>query len=264
MEGVPIVGGRDAILSAVKKYSIDQIMFAIPSASTEDKRDILNICKETKCELKSLPGIYQLANGEVSLSKMKAVNVEDLLGRDPIKVDMAEVFRQLTGKTILVTGGGGSIGSELCRQIAAHNPKQLIIFDIYENNAYAIQQELVRKYGDKLNLVTLIGSVRDSRRLDMIFDKYRPDIVYHAAAHKHVPLMETSPNEAIKNNVVGTYKVAYMALKYDVERFVLISTDKAVNPTNIMGASKRLCEMVIQSMERISENYDFDSLPSFL
>lgn len=261
MEGVPIVGGRDAILSAVKKYSIDQIMFAIPSASVEDKRDILNICKETKCELKSLPGIYQLANGEVSLSKMKAVNVEDLLGRDPIKVDMAEVFRQLTGKTILVTGGGGSIGSELCRQIAAHNPKQLIIFDIYENNAYAIQQELVRKYGDKLNLVTLIGSIRDSRRLDMIFDKYRPDIVYHAAAHKHVPLMETSPNEAIKNNVVGTYKVAYMALKYDVERFVLISTDKAVNPTNIMGASKRLCEMVIQSMERISENNDFASLP---
>lgn len=261
MEGVPIVGGRDSIMNAVKTYNIDRIMFAIPSASTEDKRDILNICNETKCELKSLPGIYQLANGEVSLSKMKAVNVEDLLGRDPIKVDMAEVFRQLTGKTILVTGGGGSIGSELCRQIAAHNPKQLIIFDIYENNAYAIQQELVRKYGDKLNLVTLIGSVRDSRRLDMIFDKYRPDIVYHAAAHKHVPLMETSPNEAIKNNVVGTYKVAYMSLKYDVEKFVLISTDKAVNPTNIMGASKRLCEMVIQSMERISENDNFDSLP---
>ena len=261
MEGVPVVGGRDSIMNAVKTYNIDRIMFAIPSASTEDKRDILNICKETKCELKSLPGIYQLANGEVSLSKMKTVNVEDLLGRDPIKVDMAEVFRQLTGKTILVTGGGGSIGSELCRQIAAHNPKQLIIFDIYENNAYAIQQELVRKYGDKLNLVTLIGSVRDSRRLDMIFDKYRPDIVYHAAAHKHVPLMETSPNEAIKNNVVGTYKVAYMALKYDVEKFVLISTDKAVNPTNIMGASKRLCEMVIQSMERISENDNFDSLP---
>lgn len=260
MEGVPVVGGRDSIMNAVKTYNIDRIMFAIPSASTEDKRDILNICNETKCELKSLPGIYQLANGEVSLSKMKAVNVEDLLGRDPIKVDMAEVFRQLTGKTILVTGGGGSIGSELCRQIAAHNPKQLIIFDIYENNAYAIQQELVRKYGDKLNLVTLIGSVRDSRRLDMIFDKYRPDIVYHAAAHKHVPLMETSPNEAIKNNVVGTYKVAYMALKYDVEKFVLISTDKAVNPTNIMGASKRLCEMVIQSMERISENDNFDSL----
>lgn len=261
MEGVPVVGGRDSIMNAVKTYNIDRIMFAIPSASTEDKRDILNICKETKCELKSLPGIYQLANGEVSLSKMKDVNVEDLLGRDPIKVDMCEVFKQLTDKTILVTGGGGSIGSELCRQIAAHNPKQLIIFDVYENNAYAIQQELVRKYGNKLNLVTLIGSVRDSRRLDMIFDKYRPDIVYHAAAHKHVPLMETSPNEAIKNNVVGTYKVAYMALKYDVERFVLISTDKAVNPTNIMGASKRLCEMVIQSMERISENNDFDSLP---
>lgn len=261
MEGVPVVGGRDSIMNAVKTYNIDRIMFAIPSASTEDKRDILNICKETKCELKSLPGIYQLANGEVSLSKMKAVNVEDLLGRDPIKVDMAEVFRQLTGKTILVTGGGGSIGSELCRQIAAHNPKQLIIFDIYENNAYAIQQELVRKYGNKLNLVTLIGSVRDSRRLDMIFDKYRPDIVYHAAAHKHVPLMEASPNEAIKNNVIGTYKTAYMALKYGVEKFVLISTDKAVNPTNIMGASKRLCEMVIQSMERISENDNFDSLP---
>lgn len=261
MEGVPVVGGRDSIMNAVKTYNIDRIMFAIPSASTEDKLDILNICKETKCELKSLPGIYQLANGEVSLSKMKAVNVEDLLGRDPIKVDMAEVFRQLTGKTILVTGGGGSIGSELCRQIAAHNPKQLIIFDIYENNAYAIQQELVRKYGDKLNLVTLIGSVRDSRRLDMIFDKYRPDIVYHAAAHKHVPLMEASPNEAIKNNVIGTYKTAYMALKYGVEKFVLISTDKAVNPTNIMGASKRLCEMVIQSMERISDNDNFDSLP---
>lgn len=261
MEGVPVVGGRDSIMNAVKTYNIDRIMFAIPSASTEDKRDILNICKETKCELKSLPGIYQLANGEVSLSKMKAVNVEDLLGRDPIKVDMAEVFRQITGKTILVTGGGGSIGSELCRQIAAHNPKQLIIFDIYENNAYAIQQELVRKYGDKLNLVTLIGSVRDSRRLDMIFDKYRPDIVYHAAAHKHVPLMEASPNEAIKNNVIGTYKTAYMALKYGVEKFVLISTDKAVNPTNIMGASKRLCEMVIQSMERISDNDNFDSLP---
>lgn len=261
MEGVPVVGGRDSIMNAVKTYNIDRIMFAIPSASTEDKRDILNICKETKCELKSLPGIYQLANGEVSLSKMKNVNVEDLLGRDPIKVDMCEVFKQLTDKTILVTGGGGSIGSELCRQIADHNPKRLIIFDIYENNAYAIQQELNRKYGDKLNLTVLIGSVRDSRRLDMIFDKYRPDIVYHAAAHKHVPLMEASPNEAIKNNVVGTYKTAYMALKYGVEKFVLISTDKAVNPTNIMGASKRLCEMVIQSMERISENDNFDSLP---
>lgn len=261
MEGVPVVGGRDSIMNAVKTYKIDRIMFAIPSASTEDKRDILNICKETKCELKSLPGIYQLANGEVSLSKMKDVNVEDLLGRDPIKVDMCEVFKQITDKTILVTGGGGSIGSELCRQIAAHNPKRLIIFDIYENNAYAIQQELNRKYGDKLNLTVLIGSVRDSRRLDMIFNKYRPDIVYHAAAHKHVPLMEASPNEAIKNNVIGTYKTAYMALKYGVEKFVLISTDKAVNPTNIMGASKRLCEMVIQSMERISENDNFDFLP---
>lgn len=227
-------------------------MLTMPSASAKDKRDILNICKETNCELKSLPGIYQLANGEVLLSKMKSVAIEDLLGRDQIKVDMAEIFNQLKGKTILVTGGGGSIGSELCRQIAAHEPKQLIIFDVYENNAYEIEQELRRKYKDRLNLVVLIGSVRDTRRIDMVFEKFRPDIVYHAAAHKHVPLMETSPNEAIKNNVVGTYKTAYAALKYGAQKFVLISTDKAVNPTNIMGASKRLCEMVIQSMDVIS------------
>ena len=214
MEGVPIVGGRDSILASVEKYHIDQIMFAIPTASPQVKRDILNICKETKCELKSLPGLYQLANGDVSLSKMKPVAVEDLLGRDPIKVNMDEIFKYIKGKVILVTGGGGSIGSELCRQIAAHEPKQLIIFDVYENNAYEIEQELRRKYKDKLNLVVLIGSVRDSRRIDMVFKKYRPEIVYHAAAHKHVPLMETSPNEAIKNNVVGTYKTAYAALKY--------------------------------------------------
>lgn len=261
IEGTPIVGGRDTILENVEKYDIDTIMLTMPSASAKDKRDILNICKETHCELKSLPGIYQLANGEVLLSKMKSVAIEDLLGRDQIKVDMAEIFNQLKGKTILVTGGGGSIGSELCRQIAAHEPKQLIIFDVYENNAYEIEQELRRKYKDRLNLVVLIGSVRDTRRIDMVFEKFRPDIVYHAAAHKHVPLMETSPNEAIKNNVVGTYKTAYAALKYGAQKFVLISTDKAVNPTNIMGASKRLCEMVIQSMDVISKTGKNNLLP---
>lgn len=261
IEGTPIVGGRDTILENAEKYDIDTIMLTMPSASAKDKRDILNICKETHCELKSLPGIYQLANGEVLLSKMKSVAIEDLLGRDQIKVDMAEIFNQLKGKTILVTGGGGSIGSELCRQIAAHEPKQLIIFDVYENNAYEIEQELRRKYKDRLNLVVLIGSVRDTRRIDMVFEKFRPDIVYHAAAHKHVPLMETSPNEAIKNNVVGTYKTAYVALKYGAQKFVLISTDKAVNPTNIMGASKRLCEMVIQSMDVISRTGKNNLLP---
>ena len=261
MEGVPIVGGRDSIMESVEKYKIDQILLAIPTASPKDKRDILNICKETHCELKSLPGIYQLANGEVSLSRMKAVAVEDLLGRDPIKVNMEEIFQYIKGKTILVTGGGGSIGSELCRQIAGHEPKQLIIFDVYENNAYDIEQELKRKYKDKLNLVVLIGSVRDSRRINMVFENYKPDIVYHAAAHKHVPLMETSPNEAIKNNVVGTYKTAYAALKHGTQRFVLISTDKAVNPTSIMGASKRLCEMVIQSMDAVSKEGRVELLP---
>lgn len=261
IEGTPIVGGRDTILENAEKYDIDTIMLTMPSASAKDKRDILNICKETHCELKSLPGIYQLANGEVLLSKMKSVAIEDLLGRDQIKVDMAEIFNQLKGKTILVTGGGGSIGSELCRQIAAHEPKQLIIFDVYENKAYEIEQELRRKYKDRLNLVVLIGSVRDTRRIDMVFEKFRPDIVYHAAAHKHVPLMETSPNEAIKNNVVGTYKTAYAALKYGAQKFVLISTDKAVNPTNIMGASKRLCEMVIQSMDVISRTGKNNLLP---
>lgn len=260
LEDVPIVGGRDSILSAVSKYQIHQILFAIPSASPKEKRDILNICKETHCQLKSLPGIYQLANGEVSLSRMKAVAVEDLLGRDPIKVNLEEIFESIKGKTILVTGGGGSIGSELCRQIAGHDPKQLIIFDIYENNAYDIEQELKRTY-KHLNLTVLIGSVRDSRKINQVFETYKPDIVYHAAAHKHVPLMETSPNEAIKNNVIGTYKTAYAALKHKTKRFVLISTDKAVNPTNIMGASKRLCEMVIQSMDAISKAGEMDLLP---
>ena len=260
IEGVPIVGGRNSILKAVQKYQIDQILFAIPTASPQTIRDILNICKETHCELKRLPGVYQLAKGEVSVSKMKPVAVEDLLGRDPIKVDLQEIFQYLRGKTILVTGGGGSIGSELCRQIAEHEPKRLIIFDIYENNAYEIEQDLKRKFKN-LDLIVLIGSVRDSRRIDKVFKKYRPDIVYHAAAHKHVPLMETSPNEAIKNNVLGTYKTAYAALKYKTKRFVLISTDKAVNPTNIMGASKRLCEMIIQSMDAVSKEGRIDLLP---
>ena len=252
IEGIPIVGNRDDILVSAEKYKIDQILLAIPSASVEEKRDILNICKETGCEMKILPGIYQLVNGEVSISKMKNVAVEDLLGRDPIKVNMEEIFNALRNKTILVTGGGGSIGSELCRQIAAHGPKRLIIFEVYENNAYDIEQELRRKY-PKLDLVVLIGSVRDSRRINSVFADYRPDVVYHAAAHKHVPLMETSPCEAIKNNVLGTYKTASAALQSGCEKFVLISTDKAVNPTNIMGASKRLCEMVIQTMDRLSK-----------
>ena len=260
IENIPIVGGRDDILPSVEKYQIQQILIAIPSAKAEEKRDILNICKETGCELKILPGIYQLVNGDVILSKMKEVAVEDLLGREPIQVNLDEIFEHLKGKTILVTGGGGSIGSELCRQIAGHHPKQLILFEIYENNAYDIEQELKRKYSE-LNLVVLIGSVRDSRRIDWVFETYKPDIVYHAAAHKHVPLMEGSPNEAIKNNVIGTYKTAYAALKSGCQRFVLISTDKAVNPTNIMGASKRLCEMVIQSMNQISQTGQVNLLP---
>ena len=248
IEGVKIVGGRDTIMENVEKYQIKKIYLAIPSATAEQRRDILNICKEADCELKNLPGMYQFVKGEISVSKMKRVSVEDLLGREPIKADMEEVFDFINGKKVLVTGGGGSIGSELCRQIAAHTPKQLIIFDIYENNAYDIQMELREKY-PKLDLVVLIGSVRDSRRIFGVFDEYRPQIVYHAAAHKHVPLMEDSPNEAIKNNAIGTYKTAYAAMVHGCERFVLISTDKAVNPTNSMGASKRLCEMIIQSFD---------------
>lgn len=248
VEGVPVVGGRDDILLNVEKYHVTKIFLAIPSAKTEDKKDIINICKETNCELKQLPGMYQFVLGQISVSAMRDVSIEDLLGREPIKADMSEVFDFIHGKSVLVTGGGGSIGSELCRQVAAHDPKQLIIFDIYENNAYAIQLELKKKYPN-LNLVVLIGSVRDSRRMFNVFDEYRPQIVYHAAAHKHVPLMEDSPCEAIKNNAIGTYKTAYAAMVHGCERFVLISTDKAVNPTNIMGASKRLCEMIIQSFD---------------
>lgn len=260
IEGVPVVGGRYSIAENVKKYDIDTIMFAIPTAAPDEKRQILDICKETKCELRSLPGLYQLANGEISLSKMQPVSVEDLLGRDPIMVNNDEIFKNIKGKTILVTGGGGSIGSELCRQLARHTPKLLIIFDIYENNAYDIEQELKREYID-LNLLTLIGSVRDGKKLDEVFAEYRPDLVFHAAAHKHVPLMETSPNEAIKNNVAGTYNAAYCALKYGAESFVLISTDKAVNPTNIMGASKRLCEMIIQSLNNFVQESKLSNLP---
>ena len=262
IENVPIVGGREAIQENVSKYQIDEIMLAIPSASAADRSEILEICKETRCELKQLPGIYQLAKGEVLLNKMQAVAVEDLLGREPIQVNMEEIYSHLQGKVILVTGGGGSIGSELCRQIAAHAPRQLIILDIYENNAYEIEQELRTKYQNKLNLVVLIGSVRDNRRLNMVFSQYHPEIVFHAAAHKHVPLMETSPNEAIKNNVIGTYLTCRAALWYGAKRFVLISTDKAVNPTNIMGASKRLCEMIIQSMDHISKAERWDLLPA--
>ena len=252
LRGVPIVGGREKIADAVGQYSIDEIIFAIPSASNKVRKEILDICKETGCKLRTLPGIYQLINGDVSVSKLKEVEIEDLLGRDPIQINTEEVLNSLHNKVILVTGGGGSIGSELCRQIAAHHPKQLIILDIYENSAYEIQQELLREYPD-LNQIVLIASVRNTARIEKIFETYHPDIVYHAAAHKHVPLMETSPNEAIKNNVFGTYKTAQSAARCGVKKFVLISTDKAVNPTNIMGASKRICEMVIQMMNHTTK-----------
>ncbi|MDO5131376.1 MAG: nucleoside-diphosphate sugar epimerase/dehydratase [Eubacteriales bacterium] len=249
IDGIPIVGGRDSILEMAEKYHVDKIYLAIPGATAAERRDILAICQETGCELKNLPGMYQFISGQLTVSAMRDVSVEDLLGRDPVRADMQEVFSFIHGKSVMVTGGGGSIGSELCRQIAAHSPSLLIIFDIYENNAYDIQLELREKYPD-LRLETLIGSVRDSRRVFEIFKKYRPQIVYHAAAHKHVPLMEDSPCEAIKNNAIGTYKTAYAAMVHGCERFVLISTDKAVNPTNIMGASKRLCEMIIQSFDQ--------------
>ena len=251
MRGVPIVGGRDCILDAVEQYGIDEIIFAIPSANTQTKKEILDICKESGCKLRTVPGTYQLINGDVSVSALKEVEIEDLLGREPIEINSEEVLGYVRDRVVLVTGGGGSIGGELCRQIAAHSPRQLIILDIYENNAYEIQQELIRRYPE-LNLVVLIGSVRNTNRVNSIFETYRPEIVYHAAAHKHVPLMEDSPNEAIKNNVMGTYKIATAADRYGVDRFVLISTDKAVNPANVMGASKRICEMIVQMMNRKS------------
>lgn len=248
LHGIPIIGGRERIVDAAEKYQIDQIILAIPSAKKSVQKELLDICAQTSCELKLVPGIYQMMKGDVSMSKLRNVEIEDLLGRDPIKVNSDEIYHSIQDKTILVTGGGGSIGSELCRQIAAHEPKRLILFDIYENNAYDIQQELQHDYPD-LVLETIIGSVRDSRKIYQVFEQYRPEIVYHAAAHKHVPLMEDSPCEAIKNNVIGTYKTAFAAMTHGCERFVLISTDKAVNPTNIMGASKRLCEMVIQAFD---------------
>lgn len=243
-----------------KAEEIAKIVVAIPSATAQEKRDILNICKETGCELKNLPGIYQFLTGEVRVSALKDVAVEDLLGRDPIKVNMQEINAFIQDKKVMVTGGGGSIGSGLCRLIAEYHPKQLIIFDIYENNAYDIQQELKKKYPE-LDLVVLIGSIRDSRRINAVFETYRPDIVYHAAAHKHVPLMEDSPCESIKNNAIGTYKTAYAAMMNGCQRFVLISTDKAVNPTNIMGASKRLCEMIVQSFDRMIKEKTPERLP---
>lgn len=245
VQGIRVVGNRDTILHNARKYEIDEIIIALPSASKKNIKEITNICKESDCELKILPGMYQLVNGDVGISNLRKVEVEDLLGREPISVNVDSIAEYVRGKVVLVTGGGGSIGSELCRQIARHIPKQLIILDIYENNAYDIKQELERKY-PRLNLEVLIGSVRNTSRVNYIFDKYRPDIVYHAAAHKHVPLMEDSPNEAIKNNVFGTLKTVQAADRYGTQRFVLISTDKAVNPTNIMGASKRMCEMIVQ------------------
>jgi FlaA1/EpsC-like NDP-sugar epimerase len=252
IQGIKVVGNRNNISECANYYNIQEIIIAMPSVSKKEISEIVNICKETTCTLKMLPGIYQLMNGEVSVSKLRKVEIEDLLGRDPIKVDLNSILEYVKNKVILITGGGGSIGSELCRQIASHEPKQLIIVDIYENNAYDIQQELKKKYPN-LNLVVLIASVRNASRISCIFKTYRPNIVYHAAAHKHVPLMEDSPNEAIKNNVLGTLNTVSAADKYGVERFVLISTDKAVNPTNIMGASKRICEMIIQTYNNRSK-----------
>ena len=252
IRGVKVIGTRDKIKEAAKLYDIDEIIFAIPSASNEVKRDILNICKETDCTLKILPGVYQMVDGEINVNSIRNVDVLDLLGRDPIEVDIESIMGYVKDKVIMVTGGGGSIGSELCRQLVSHKPKQLIIVDIYENNAYDIQQELKINYPDA-NVVTLIGSIRNVSRLESVFAQYKPDIVYHAAAHKHVPLMEVSPDEAVKNNVVGTWNVARMADKYGVKKFVMISTDKAVNPTNVMGATKRICEMIVQTYNEISK-----------
>ncbi|WP_026506444.1 polysaccharide biosynthesis protein [Butyrivibrio sp. MC2013] len=249
IQGIRVVGGRDKIKESADLYEIDQIILAIPSAPRREIGKILEICKETNCELKTLPGVYQLVNGEVNVSRLHNVEIEDLLGRDPVVVDIDSILGYVQDKVVCVTGGGGSIGSELCRQIAAHHPRKLLIIDIYENNAYDIQQELVRKYPD-LDLEVLIASVRNTARINWIFEHYRPQIVYHAAAHKHVPLMEDSPGEAIKNNVFGTFKTSMAAAMNGAEKFVLISTDKAVNPTNIMGASKRICEMIVQTFNR--------------
>lgn len=258
LEGVRVVGNRNDIPRAVKEFKIDKIIYAIPASDGETRKEILSICSTTGCQIQVVPGIYQLVSGEINASKLRDVELQDLLGRDPIQVNLDEIYRYIAGKVVMVTGGGGSIGSELCRQIAKSNPRKLIIFDIYENNAYDIQMELQQNFPD-LNLTVLIGSVRNTARLDYVLGTYRPEIVFHAAAHKHVPLMEDSPNEAIKNNVFGTYKMAQASVKYGVKKFVLISTDKAVNPTNIMGASKRLCEMLVQMMNRENDT-DFVSV----
>ena len=257
IDGVPIVGTRKDIPRIAKEYKINEIIFAIPDARGADRKDILDICSTTGCKVRVIPGMYQMIDGSVTVNSIRNVEIVDLLGRDPVKANVDSIREYITGKTVMVTGGGGSIGSELCRQIAMAKPELLIIFDIYENNAFWIERELRAKYGDKLNLVALIGSVRNTNRVNSVLEKYHPDIIFHAAAHKHVPLMEGSPNEAIKNNVGGTYKMAQAAVKYGVKRFVLISTDKAVNPTNVMGASKRICEMVIQMMDRKAQQlYD--------
>ncbi len=252
LHGVKVMGNRQNIPELVKQCRIDEIIIAMPSAPAKEIKEILDVCKETGCDLKRLPGVYQLVNGEVGISKLKEVDVNDLLGREPVKVDLSAIMDYVAGKVVLVTGGGGSIGSEICRQVAGHNPKMLVLVDIYENTTYDIQNELKNRFPE-LNLVVLIASVRNTKRMDMIFETYRPDIVYHAAAHKHVPLMEDSPNEAVKNNVLGTWKVVQAADKWKVKRFVMISTDKAVNPTNIMGATKRICEMIIQTYNSRSQ-----------
>lgn len=259
IDGTVIYGGRDSIKELVNKENIDLILVALPSAQENQKREILQICNETNCEVKVLPGIYQLVSGSISMSGMKDVQIEDLLGRDPVKIFSNETFDYLNDKVVLVTGGGGSIGSELCRQIAQYGPKLLIIFDIYENNAYEIEQELKRNNKD-LKFITLIGSVRDYARVKKVFETYKPEIIFHAAAHKHVPLMEVSPVEAIKNNVRGTYIVSLLSLIYDAKRFVLISTDKAVNPTSVMGATKRVCEKIIQGINDIRANKEYEKL----
>lgn len=256
IQGIKVAGGRDSIVENAALHGIDEIIIAIPSAPRRLIKEIVEIGGQTSCKLRTLPGIYQLVNGEVAVSKLRDVDVEDLLGREPIKVDIESILGYVKDKKVLVTGGGGSIGSELCRQIAAHQPKRLIIVDIYENNVYDIQQELKHDYPE-LNLTVLIASVRNTNRMNAIMETYRPDIVYHAAAHKHVPLMEDSPNEAVKNNVFGTWKTAYAAAMNGVGKFVLISTDKAVNPTNIMGATKRICEMIIQTFNKNFEHTEF-------
>lgn len=259
IDGTKVLGGRENIKDVVSKEGIDLILVAIPSAPEEDKRQILRICNYTGCEVKVLPGIYQMVSGKITMSTMKDVQIEDLLGREPVKIFSNETFEYLNDQVVLVTGGGGSIGSELCRQIAQYGPKLLIIFDIYENNAYEIEQELKRNHKD-LNFITLIGSVRDYLRVEKVFEEYKPDIVFHAAAHKHVPLMEVSPVEAIKNNVRGTYNVALLSLIHNTKRFVLISTDKAVNPTSVMGATKRVCEKIIQGLNDVKTSGNYESL----